>query len=70
MGYSVALDKPHGSLPGWVSRFLFMTGGETHFRRLEILEGRISGFKVTAGVSGSAEAVFLSFILDCRTVEC
>lgn len=70
MGYSVALDKPHGSLPDWVSRFLFLTGVETHFRRLEILEVRISSFKVTAGVSGSMEAVFLSFVLDYRTVAC
>lgn len=57
MGYSVALGKPHGSLSDSVTRFLFVTDSESQFPRLEILEVRISGFKVTAGVSRSMEAV-------------
>ena len=48
--------------------FLFMTDGETHLQRLETLEVRISGFKVTAGVVRPREAILL-VILDYRTVE-
>ena len=45
-----------------------MTDGETHLQRLETLEVRMSGFKVTAGVVRPREAILL-VILDYRTVE-
>ena len=51
LGYSVASDKSHSSLPDSVFMFLYMVDRETQSRRLEIFEIRILCFRVKAGVT-------------------